>query len=74
MFNYQDFQYSGVILGSFNPLMDQRLKPTTQNLPWYPIMIFGDNRPSNTYANYPPELFYRVVNEMDVSNLLATIG
>jgi len=37
-------------------------------------MIFGDNRPSNTYANYPPEVFYRVVSEMDATNLLATIG
>jgi len=66
------------IQGSFSapstPLMDQRLKPIPQNLPWYPIMIFGDNRPSNIYANYPPEVFYRVVSEMDAANLLATIG
>jgi hypothetical protein len=62
VFYYRGFQYSGVILGAFNPLMDQRLKPIPQNLPWYPIMIFGDNRPSNIYANYPPEVFYRVVS------------
>jgi hypothetical protein len=37
-------------------------------------MIFGDNRPSNIYANYPSEVFYRVVSEMDAANLLATIG
>jgi hypothetical protein len=54
--------------------MDQRLKPIPQNLPWYPIMIFGDNRPSIIYSNYPPEVFYRVVSEMDAANLLATIG
>ncbi|QOR93978.1 metallophosphoesterase [Thermosphaera chiliense] len=37
-------------------------------------MVFGDNRPTNTYANYPPEVFYTVVNEMDAANLIATIG
>jgi hypothetical protein len=54
--------------------MEQRVKPIPQNLPWYPVMIFGDNRPSNIYANHPPGVFYRVVSEMDASSLLATIG
>jgi hypothetical protein len=41
--------------------MDQRLKPVSQNLPWYPVMIFGDNRPTNIYENYPSEVVYRAV-------------
>ncbi|MEM4433642.1 MAG: metallophosphoesterase [Thermosphaera sp.] len=56
------------------PLMQQREKPIPQNLPWYPMLIFGDNRNSNVYSAYPPPIFYYFVGEMDALNLLATIG
>ncbi len=45
-----------------------------QNLPWYFITVFGDNRPDESgEVEYNP-IFYRIVDEMDFINPFAVIG
>ena len=44
------------------------------NLPWYPLVVFGDNRPDNIHAIKYSNVFYRMMREMEVINPLAVIG
>ncbi|ADV64814.1 metallophosphoesterase family protein [Desulfurococcus mucosus] len=44
------------------------------NLPWYPLIIIGDNRPSDVNAVDPPGVFYQAVNEAENALPLAFIG
>ena len=43
-------------------------------LPWYPLIVFGDNRPSNTRDVNPPPVFLLLVNESRLINPIAFIG
>lgn len=43
-------------------------------LPWYPIVVVGDNRPQNTHDINPPEIFYDIVNESKQIYPVAFIG
>ncbi len=43
-------------------------------LPWYPIIVFGDNRPSNTRDINPSPVFFLLVNESRIINPVAFIG
>ena len=44
------------------------------NLPWYPLIVFGDNRPSNVYSTKYSKVFYKIVYEMKEISPLAVIG
>lgn len=44
------------------------------NLPWYPLIVIGDNRPSDVNAVDPPEVFYQAINEAENALPLAVIG
>ncbi|MGB9785879.1 MAG: hypothetical protein ACPLRJ_01225 [Infirmifilum uzonense] len=55
-------------------LTDLRAKPIPVNLPWYPIVFFGDNRPIDYLADYPPEVFYHAINEINAIYPIAVIG
>lgn len=56
------------------PLMELRSVVIPRNLPWYPLVLFGDNRPSNTYSDIPPPVFFTAVSEIDSIYPVATIG
>ncbi len=45
-----------------------------QDLPWYFIAVFGDNRPPDVYAVEYPEVYYKIISEIGVSNPFAVIG
>jgi len=44
------------------------------NLPWYPIVVIGDNRPTNVNNVQLPPIFYMVVNETKKIYPVAVIG
>lgn len=44
------------------------------NLPWYPIVVFGDNRPPNIQDLYSPPVYYDIINETKVINPIVVIG
>ncbi len=44
------------------------------NLPWYPLIVFGDNRPRNTRSILFPSVFYEIVREIKTIQPLALIG
>ncbi|MGC8954142.1 MAG: metallophosphoesterase family protein [Desulfurococcus sp.] len=44
------------------------------NLPWYPLIVIGDNRPPDVNAVDPPEVFYQAINEAENALPLAVIG
>ncbi len=44
------------------------------NLPWYPIVVIGDNRPDDTNAVKPPAIFYTIINEASKIYPVALIG
>ncbi len=49
-------------------------EPIPENLPWYYIAVFGDNRPNNSgEVEYNP-IFYRIVDEIDFINPYAVLG
>ncbi len=44
------------------------------NLPWYPVVVIGDNRPTNVNSVQLPPIFYMVVNETKEIYPIAVIG
>ncbi len=44
------------------------------NLPWYPIVVIGDNRPTNVNSVQLPPIFYMVINETKEIYPIAVIG
>ena len=44
------------------------------NLPWYPVVVIGDNRPTNVNSIQLPKIFYMVVNETKEIYPIAVIG
>jgi hypothetical protein len=44
------------------------------NLPWYFVAVFGDNRPSTTWLVKYPDVYYMLINEVSISNPFAVIG
>ncbi len=49
-------------------------EPIPGNLPWYALVVFGDNRPSQSgEVEYNP-VFYHLVDELEVVNPHAVIG
>ncbi len=56
------------------PLYNSTRKSIPNNLPWYPIIVFGDNRPESTSSSKPPSIFYRFVDEASIINPYAVIG
>ncbi|MET1160272.1 MAG: metallophosphoesterase family protein [Thermoprotei archaeon] len=60
--------------GDIVPLYDKTRRIIPNTLPWYPILVFGDNRPENTgSAKYNP-VFYRMIREFDEIYPIAVIG
>ncbi|MEB3759263.1 MAG: metallophosphoesterase [Desulfurococcales archaeon] len=49
-------------------------KPVPQGLEYYPLVVFGDNRPSWTHYVEYPEAFYKIVDDMYTINPIAVIG
>ncbi len=45
-----------------------------QNLPWYPLIVFGDNRPEDVSSVKQPPVFIEIVKEMKLINPLAVVG
>ena len=56
------------------PLINETATPIPQNLPWYTVVVFGDNRPSYTFKTEFPPVFYMIVDEMEALNPYAIIG
>jgi len=55
-------------------LYDKTRRAIPGNLPWYPIIVIGDNRPADVNAIDPPDVFYQAVNEAENAFPLAVIG
>ena len=55
-------------------IFEESRVPIPDNLPWYPIIVFGDNRPPNVQDLYPPPVYYDIINETKVINPVAIIG
>ncbi len=51
-----------------------RPEPIPQNLPWYPIVVFGDNRPAHSGEVVYSSIFYTMVSEIARENPFAVIG
>lgn len=56
------------------PLYEAKKKVIPDTLPWYPLVVFGDNRPSDTDQVKLPSVFYNIVRELDMIQPLAIIG
>lgn len=56
------------------PLYNATRWSIPDTLPWYPIVVMGDNRPPNTHDISPPEIFYDIVNESAQIYPVAFIG
>jgi len=44
------------------------------DLPWYFIGVFGDNRPSDTTLVEYPSVYYQIISELNLSHPFAIIG
>ncbi len=55
-------------------LIYQKNTPIPQNLPWYPLVVFGDNRPSDTDSIHYPQVFREFVELIEKINPFATLG
>ncbi len=62
------------MLAKFIAPLKQWYQPIPQNLPWYPLVVFGDNRPKDMSAVKFDEPFYRLVRELWLINPEAIIG
>ncbi len=62
------------MLTKFIAPLKQWYQPIPQNLPWYPLVVFGDNRPKDMSAVKFDEPFYRLVRELWLINPEAIIG
>lgn len=56
------------------PLFEKTRKEIPGNLPWYPVIVIGDNRPYDVNDVDPPGVFYQLVNEAENAFPLAFIG
>lgn len=45
-----------------------------QNLPWYSLIVFGDNRPEDVSSVKQPQVFIDIVKEMKLINPPAVVG
>lgn len=66
--------FMNTISSEIQPLMEARSVTIPQNLPWYPLVFFGDNRPSDIYSDTPPPVFFTALNEINSIYPIATIG
>ncbi len=57
-----------------NSILESSREDIPTNLPWYPVIVFGDNRPSDTSSIKYTNTYYSLVNEIRVINPLAVIG
>jgi len=60
--------------GSPNPLINETRTGIPEGLDWYPVAVFGDNRPEWTHYVKYPSVFYRIVDDMKTLNPVAVIG
>ena len=56
------------------PIFNATRRVIPDNLPWYPILVFGDNRPGDTKSAAYNPVFYRIVEEFDTILPIAVIG
>ena len=56
------------------PLYNKTRHPIPGNLPWYPVVVFGDNRPRAIPWVKLPQVFYDSIREISMVNPVATIG
>jgi len=72
------FNHSLIVIDTLNsdvkPLMEYTRCGIPSNLPWYPIVVFGDNRPSNTDDVTYPSVFYDMIDEISLLNPFAVVG
>ncbi len=59
---------------NITPLYEAKHKTIPDTLPWYPIVVFGDNRPENTSDQKLPSIFYKIIEEFDTIQPIAVIG
>ncbi len=57
-----------------NPLINETRTGIPEGLDWYPVAVFGDNRPEWTHYVKYPSVFYRIVDDMKTLNPVAVIG
>ncbi len=62
------------MLEKFIAPLKQWYQPIPQNLPWYPLIVFGDNRPKDMSAVKFDEPFYRLIKDIWLINPEAIIG
>ncbi|OYT40738.1 MAG: hypothetical protein B6U89_01120, partial [Desulfurococcales archaeon ex4484_58] len=66
-----------VIVDSSDDVVDLYTKTKRKipdTLPWYSIIVFGDNRPQDTSSNVFPSVFYTFIDELKNINPIAVIG
>lgn len=55
-------------------LVNESYRSIPDGLPWYFLVVFGDNRPSDTHSVELPSVYYRIVGEVRVLAPFAVIG
>ncbi len=55
-------------------LVNATMHPIPRGLPWYHIVVFGDNRPRDTSSITLPRVFYEVLNYTEEISPYAVIG
>ncbi len=55
-------------------LYNSSREPIPKDLPWYPLIVFGDNRPRDTSSTYYSSIFYTIIREAKTINPVAVIG
>ena len=61
-------------LGYGSSLYSHTYRVVPDNLPWYFLIVFGDNRPSDTSSIKLPSVYYRIIDEVRVVKPFAIIG
>ncbi len=59
---------------STESLLNETSRNVPQELPWYPIVVFGDNRPEVEVSNNFTLVFLKIINETEVIDPFAMIG
>ena len=60
--------------GEIEPLFEKTRRTVPDTLPWYHLIVFGDNRPEDTRFTVFPSVFYRMVEEASRLRPIAVIG
>ncbi len=62
------------ISGAYSSVGIGRREPIPNDLPWYPLLVFGDNRPDNSGEVEFNPVTYHIRDEMATINPIAVIG